>query len=276
MKSSNYNAILHVYNEEKHLTRVIKAIRGQTKPPAFIFVVDDGSIDQTPTILHELEVSHIHLPRGQPGEPYMRRVNAFNLAVKCVRKRHPETPYILKVDGDIEIPPNYAETILQHFTNRIAAISGVSTQYKKINSIYNGAVMYRTKTLPEAQLVNGWDMQLINKLISRGYQFKVVKNISYTDLRPTRFGRPRPTRYLLNVLSRMKSEVIGAVWRVGCAVGESWARKNGIQSGTHQGQFAIIDRETRRPIAGYTGQNLQVENSDHRRKNVEPDPSGAI
>jgi len=222
-------------------------------------VVDDGSTDRTSTILHELELHHIHLLRGQPGEPYARRANAFNTAVKYVKKLHPEILYILKVDGDIEIPPNYAETILRHFTDRIAAISGASTQYRKINSIYNGAVMYRAKTLPEAQLVNGWDRQLINNLISRGYWFKVIKKISYTDLRPTRYGRPKPAKYLLNILNRMKSEVIGIFWRGGRIFTESFARKNGVQTGTHQGRFALIDRETGKPILGYNGQNLQVK-----------------
>lgn len=255
--SLNYTTILHVYNEEKHLTRVIKAIREQTKPPAFVFVVDDGSTDRTSIMLHDLEVPHIHLPRGQPDEPYARRANAFNMAVKCVRKSHPEIPYILKVDGDIEISPNYAETILRHFTNRIAAISGTSTQYKKINSIYNGAVMYRAKTLPKAQLVNGWDMQLINNLIAHGCQFKVVKNISYTDLRPTRYGRPKPIKYLLNILNRVKSEVMGTFWCIGNLFTESLARKNGVQTGIYEGNFAIFSRETGQPIVGYTGHNLQ-------------------
>ena len=255
----NYAVVLHVFNEEKHLARVIKSIRGQTKSPALVFVVDDGSTDRTSTILHELEVPHIHLPRNQPGKPYERRANAFNIAVKMVRRLQPNIPYILKVDGDVEIPLNYVETILSHFTNRIAAISGGSTQYRKINSIYNGAVMYRAKTLPEAQLVNGWDMKLINSLISRGYQFKVVKNISYTDLRPTRHGRPKPARYLLNILNRLKSESLGIVWRIGKVFTESVARKNGLQSHTNESGFILIDRETRRPILGYNGHNLQAK-----------------
>ncbi len=264
--SPNYTTILHVYNEEKHLVRVIKAIREQTEPPEIVFVVDDGSTDRTSTLLHELELPHIHLPRGQLGEPYARRANAFNIAVKCVRKSYPEIPYILKVDGDIEIPPNYAETILRHFTNRIAAISGASTQYQKINSIYNGAVMYRASTLPTAKPINGWDMQLIHTLIAQGHKWKVVKETKYTDLRPTRHGRPKPVKYLLNILNRVKSEVMGTFWRIGTIFTESLARKNGVQTGTYQGNFAIFSRETERPIVGYTEHNLQVKGKQKKSK----------
>ncbi len=264
--SPNYTTILHVYNEEKHLTRVIKAIREQTKPPEIVFVVDDGSTDRTSILLHELEVTHIHLPGGQPGEPYARRANAFNMAVKWVRKLHPEPQYILKVDGDIEIPPNYAKTLLSHFTTRIAAISGASTQYQKINSIYNGAVMYRANTLPTAKPINGWDMHLINTLIAQGHKFKVATETKYTDLRPTRHGRPKPVKYLLNILNRVKSEVMGIFWRIGTLFTESLARKNGVQTGTYQGKFAIFSRETGRPIVGYTGHNLQVKVKQKKSK----------
>jgi len=262
----NYTVILHVFNEEKHLARVIKAIRGQTTPPTLVFVVDDGSTDRTPNLLHELEIQHIHLPRGQLGEPYARRANAFNLAVNTARNLQPDVPFILKVDGDVEISPNYAESLLSHFTDRIAVVSGVSTQYRKINSVYNGAVMYRAKDLPNAPLVYGWDLKLMHSFITRGYTFKVVKNVSYTDLRPTRHGRPKPTRYLLNVLNRVKSEIVGLIWRIGRGVTESFARKAGYQSHTHKNEFMLFDRASGQGVLGVSGRNLQAKkgNKSHR------------
>jgi poly-beta-1,6-N-acetyl-D-glucosamine synthase len=111
-----------VRNEVAHLERVVAAMAGQTRPPDEWIVVDDGSEDGTGELLRSLS----------PGVPFMRVVAApveagpgdvdrlalaaaprgFNFGL--ARSRGGFT-HVAKLDGDVELPPDYYEVLLSRF-----------------------------------------------------------------------------------------------------------------------------------------------------------------
>jgi hypothetical protein len=113
-----------VRNEAAHLERVVAAMAAQTRPPDEWVIVDDGSNDGTGELLESLA----------PTVPFMRVVaaddrfdpaevdrlalaaapRAFNVGVAQGRG---EFTHVAKLDGDVELPPEYYEVLLSRFAD---------------------------------------------------------------------------------------------------------------------------------------------------------------
>jgi len=115
--------ITPVRNEADHIVRTARAVAAQTRPPDVWLVVDDGSDDATPELLRSLseEIGFLRVlgaPRGHTAAGPDRlalaaEARAFNWALSQV---DPESyAYIGKLDGDIELPPDYFERLLARF-----------------------------------------------------------------------------------------------------------------------------------------------------------------
>jgi len=205
-----YTVISHVFNEEKHLSACIDAVFSQTLKPEAFFIVDDASTDGTDEIIHKYNINHIHLP-NRDAPSYKRRGWAFNKAVEQVR-----TQYVLKVDGDIEICSEYGDTLLSLMLSnpRIGASSGISQTYLKTRDLNNGAVMYRTRVLPKAKPVYGWDREIQLDITRQGYGIYVTKKVYYNDLRPPRVIKPNLLRVFINRTRKKYAETQGMIKRL--------------------------------------------------------------
>jgi poly-beta-1,6-N-acetyl-D-glucosamine synthase len=113
--------ITPVRNEASHVERLVAAMAAQTRPPDEWIVVDDGSEDGTGELLGSLA----------PRVPFMRVVaaerlgpdgvdrlalaaapRAFNLGLDRGRD---DFTHVAKLDGDVELPPDYYEVLLSRF-----------------------------------------------------------------------------------------------------------------------------------------------------------------
>jgi poly-beta-1,6-N-acetyl-D-glucosamine synthase len=108
-------------NEAKHLRAVIRAMASQTRHPDEWIVVDDSSTDATREILD----------RAADELPFLRVVSApeFPMPKRADRLSHAAAPrvfnygvslagpfaYIGKLDGDVELPPDYFGRLLAEF-----------------------------------------------------------------------------------------------------------------------------------------------------------------
>jgi biofilm PGA synthesis N-glycosyltransferase PgaC len=111
-----------VRNEAAHLERVIKAMAAQTRPPDEWIVVDDGSDDGTGELLRALapEVPFMRVVAPAPGpEPIgvdrlalAAAPRAFNVGLAHGRE---DFTHVAKLDGDVELPPEYYEDLLDRF-----------------------------------------------------------------------------------------------------------------------------------------------------------------
>lgn len=113
-----------VRNEAANIERTAQAVAAQTRPPDLWLVIDDGSDDDTPHILarlaEQIPFMRVLTAPAAPAEPAASdrlataaEARAFNLALATVDPG--EFSHIGKLDGDIELPLGYFETLLEAF-----------------------------------------------------------------------------------------------------------------------------------------------------------------
>ena len=111
-----------VRNEAAHIERVVRGVAAQTVPPARWIVRDDGSTDRTLEILRALEpevpfmtvlASSSADAGGRDRLARAAEVQAFNAALAVADWR--QHSHVMKLDGDIELPPTYFAELLAHF-----------------------------------------------------------------------------------------------------------------------------------------------------------------
>jgi poly-beta-1,6-N-acetyl-D-glucosamine synthase len=113
-----------VRNEADHLERVAGAMAAQTEPPQRWLLVDDHSSDETYALAQRLAgelpfVRVLRAPEHPPLEdPRDRLASAtaprtFNFGLGSLEWR--EFTHIAKLDGDMELPPEYWQRILDRF-----------------------------------------------------------------------------------------------------------------------------------------------------------------
>jgi glycosyltransferase involved in cell wall biosynthesis len=113
-----------VRNEAAHIERVARAVAAQTRPPDAWVVVDDGSDDDTRAILRSLEpeipfMLVVAAPERHPVGRQRDRLaaaaapRAFNAGLACADAG--SYTHVGKLDGDVELPPQYFEQLLDRF-----------------------------------------------------------------------------------------------------------------------------------------------------------------
>ena len=124
-----------VRNEGRHIERVVRAVAAQELPPARWVVIDDRSDDDTLEVLRRLEPAVPFLTvvaRGQDDAAGSRdrlaRAAAprnFNRGLGSVDWR--EYSHVMKLDGDIELPPDYLRRVMDRFAAnpRLGLVGGV-------------------------------------------------------------------------------------------------------------------------------------------------------
>lgn len=114
-----------VRNEAAHIERVIDAMAAQILPPARWIVVDDASTDGTLAILrdHERRLEFLTVVARQPAADLDGAADrlaraaaprAFNAGLAYAGDSSDYT-HVMKLDGDIELPPHYLRDLLAAF-----------------------------------------------------------------------------------------------------------------------------------------------------------------
>jgi hypothetical protein len=112
-----------VRNEGGHIARVVRAVAAQELPPVDWIVIDDASTDDTVEVLHRLasEVPFMRLVTasadmyggGRDRLASAAAPRAFNRGLGAADWR--AYTHIMKLDGDIELPPGYLRILLDRF-----------------------------------------------------------------------------------------------------------------------------------------------------------------
>jgi poly-beta-1,6-N-acetyl-D-glucosamine synthase len=118
-----------VRNEAAHIRKVVAGVAAQELQPARWIVIDDGSDDDTPAQLRELErdvpfLTVLRAPGGGLAADSPDRlaqaveVRNFNFALAEAQWHSADCPYthVMKLDGDVELPGEYLRTLLERFT----------------------------------------------------------------------------------------------------------------------------------------------------------------
>lgn len=125
-----------VRNEARHIERNARALAAQELPPARWIVVDDSSSDGTAELLEGLRAEMPFLevrraPRAAVHDGARDRLaraaapRNFNVGVAFTDWR--EFTHIMKLDGDVELPPDYLRRLMERFDadSRIGLAGGV-------------------------------------------------------------------------------------------------------------------------------------------------------
>ena len=125
-----------VRNEAAHIERVVRAVAAQEMRPDRWLVIDDSSTDGTVELLRSLEgeVPFMTVLEAQTdlcdagARDRLARAAAprnFNVALAAVKWR--EYTHIMKLDGDIELRPDYLRVVLERFARdaRLGIAGGV-------------------------------------------------------------------------------------------------------------------------------------------------------
>jgi biofilm PGA synthesis N-glycosyltransferase PgaC len=111
-----------VRNEAAHIERVVRAIAAQRRPPTRWIVIDDGSTDDTLRILRRLEPEvpfmevHEASPESAAGFTRDRLARAAaprNFNRGLAKADWHDYEYVMKLDGDIELAPEYLQTVVR-------------------------------------------------------------------------------------------------------------------------------------------------------------------
>jgi hypothetical protein len=112
-----------VRNEAPHIENVVRSVAAQELPPARWIVIDDASTDDTLEILRRLEaevpfLQVVEAPRAEQGPVADRLARAAaprNFNAGLAHADWGEYTHVMKLDGDIELPPDYFNELMARF-----------------------------------------------------------------------------------------------------------------------------------------------------------------
>ena len=187
-----------VRDEAGTIERVAAAVEAQTRPPDLWLVVDDGSRDETPRLLRALAAelpfmrvagvdddvadSAAGLERGSEAR-------AFNAGLRLAGWHGYD--YVGKLDGDIELPPDYFERLLEALRHdpRLGIAGGVfgergrrgwRTVREPSTHVAGALKLYRRDCLLEIGGIDerlGWDTADELRARMRGWETRALASL---------------------------------------------------------------------------------------------------
>jgi len=202
-----YILITPAKNEEKFLPLVAESLINQTSKPIFWFIIDDGSSDETPSIIKNLEnlypwIKSVRLP-PHPRDLYYHYSyvckEGFDHAISYTKNGGLSFKYIGLIDADTVVSNDYFEKLILEFNKneKLGIASGVI--YDKIGeSIEKTSGSYLPRGTgriwtekcfidTDGYIVEAAAHSISNtRAILKGYDIKIFEHIEAIQLRPTR------------------------------------------------------------------------------------------
>lgn len=175
-------ALIVARNEERYIFKVISAIKNQTLPISNIVFVDDGSTDETASIVESLECILISLPYHEDSLiGKLDLVKRWNIGLKKVIEYSPD--YVLLMGGDHILPDYYVEELLNNMTDDIVIASGriVGEGFNETAPRGSGRIVKMSFWIKlhniQYPISYGWESWLLFKAMQLGYKTKCFRDI---------------------------------------------------------------------------------------------------
>ena len=207
-----YYIVIPAHNEEKFIGLTLNSLINQTILPSKVVVVNDNSTDKTSEIVEsfskknsfisvlEKKSDAIHLPGSKVIQAFTTGFNTLDN----------EYDLIVKLDGDLILPHNYFETIIDHFKSdaKIGMVGGFAYIEKNNDWILENLTdkdhirgafkAYRKECFAQIgglKPAMGWDT--VDELLCKFYGWKVVTDASLKvkHLKPTGANYNKTARY---------------------------------------------------------------------------------
>ena len=229
--------IIPVFNEQDFIKKSVESLIDQTIKPAEVIYVNDNSTDNSKNIIKNLigkcewirVIDHMSFQEHAPGS---KVIEAFNFGLKNL-----ETQFdiICKFDGDIILPKNYIEKIIEIFNEKekVGIAGGNLYILKNRKWIYENIAAkthvrgpikaYRAECFNDINALKssiGWDTVDVLLAQKKGWLIYTDKKLIVKHLKPTgqkyslhskilqgeslykmRFG------FILSILSLLKSSL---------------------------------------------------------------------
>ena len=204
--------IIPSYNEEEFIALTLQSLVEQTVLPTKVIVVNDNSTDRTPEIVLAFAEKHpwialVNKTSDAVHMPGSKVIQAFQEGQKNIDDKY---DIIVKIDADLIFPPNYFETIINHFKsdNQIGMVGGfcyierngewILENLTDKDHIRGALKAYRAATFKQigglrAQM--GWDT--VDELLCKFYNWKIVtdESLHVKHLKPTGASYTKAARY---------------------------------------------------------------------------------
>lgn len=208
----NYYIVIPAHNEETFMALTLQSLADQTVLPTKAVIVNDNSTDKTADIVLAFAEKHpwislvnatsdaIHLPGSKV-------IQAFQKGLATLDDQY---DIMVKADADLIFPPNYFETIIQHFQSddRIGMVGGFAYIEKNgewllenltdKDHIRGAFKAYRKATFEQIgglKPAMGWDT--VDELLCKFYHWKVItdESLKVKHLKPTGANYNKTARY---------------------------------------------------------------------------------
>jgi biofilm PGA synthesis N-glycosyltransferase PgaC len=190
----DYAVITPLRDEAHHLPRLAEALTAQQLRPAHWVIVDDGSTDGTREIARELARRHDWVLAVDSGASHERArgapiVEAFNTGLRQLDGEH---EFVVKLDGDLYLPPHYFAWVAETFGSdpRAGIVGGTVLVHDgerwtldkvSARAVHGVAKAYRTACLRQIgglRASMGWDGIDEYAARARGWRSRVLSELT--------------------------------------------------------------------------------------------------
>lgn len=186
--------VIPAHNEEKYIGECLVSLKRQTQSPSGIMVVADGCTDKTEQITKEFFFSNrmifgyteiLSLPRSKGyGEGMARNLNAALEAINQSRFMKRRCKFLMVLDADHTLDPNYIEDCLKAFDENTVIVGGQSCGMEH-NQPRGAHRIYRKWWLDQNPFpaVKSWDSYHFYLAYHNRFQCKVAQGVLAHELR---------------------------------------------------------------------------------------------
>jgi len=186
----SYVILTTARNEESNIRQVIEAAQRQTTPAAAHYLYDDMSTDHTAELAETLGCIVVR-GKPRPRSPYsgINQSHGFKTLVNSIKHSY---TYMLKLDADSIIPPNYAETLLKAFRKNptLGITAGIGDLYNiRLGRITDGARIISRRCYKQIggyRTVVGFDSLAVYTARMHGYTCRTLRRLKYHETRVCR------------------------------------------------------------------------------------------
>ena len=187
-----YNVIVTCRNSEGNIKSAITSLIDQSIKPEYIIVVDDGSKDNTPTILRDMQSRHNNLyiiTNPDMGYNIGRVVQNWNKALRLAKELNLEmTDYHMMATDDTIYEPEYCEKIIRCMDSdtSLAIASGnfdnnhYVTPHGAGRLVRNSFFCHNHNYYPEKM---GYETIILHTAIQKGCAYKVIQEARFRHTR---------------------------------------------------------------------------------------------
>jgi poly-beta-1,6-N-acetyl-D-glucosamine synthase len=213
MTSPSYSVVTPAHNEAASLPRLAPCMAEQTVTPREWILVDDGSTDETPRVLAEIEgelpwARVLSLRSDAPAARGGPVVRAFHAGVEALSDR---ADIVVKLDADVSFAPDFFERLLGAFgEDPRLGISGATCfeldgdgqwrpEHVARGHVRGAARAYRRECLPDVLPLEermGWDGIDELKAQVAGWRTGPVPGLAFHHHRPLGAREPKWAKWV--------------------------------------------------------------------------------